>query len=46
MMLNRIYKCYNYEVKKGKKIDNIIKDLLINDVYCRLTITDCFNKYF
>ena len=44
--VNRVYKCYNYEVKKGKRIDNIIKDLLINDTYYRLTITDCFNKYF
>jgi hypothetical protein len=32
--------------KKGKKIDMIIRDLTENDVYKRITITDCIHKYF
>jgi len=42
----RVYECFNYEKKKGKKIDMIIRDLTENDVYKRITITDCIHKYF
>jgi len=42
----KVYECFNCEKKKGKKIDNIIKDLVENNVYKRLTITKCLEKYF
>ena len=43
---NVVYNCYNNQKKSGKKIDKIIKSLLINDVYDRLTINECLNTYF
>ena len=32
--------------KTEKKIDRIIKSLLVNDVQDRLTITECLSTYF
>ena len=43
---NVVYYCYNNEKKTEKKIDRIIKSLLINDVQDRLTITECLSTYF
>ena len=38
--------CYNYELKREIKIDNIISDLLENDVFTRITVTAILDKYF
>lgn len=43
---NIVYGCYNNERKKGKIIDKIIDDLVENDVFKRLTVRECLNKYF
>lgn len=43
---NKFYECFNYEKKKGKKLNAIINDLNENDVYQRLTVDQCLNKYF
>lgn len=43
---NVFYECFNYEKKMGKRIDNIIADLLESNCHKRITISDCFNKYF
>ena len=43
---NKIYYCFSLEKTLGIKIDNIIKTLLNYDIYNRLTITDCYKKYF
>ena len=40
------YFCYDFEKKNGYKLNNIINDLLEKDVYKRITIIDCKNKYF
>lgn len=38
--------CYNYDLKREIKIDNIISDLLENDVLTRMTVTEILDKYF
>ena len=43
---NVVYNCYNNQKKSGNKIEKIIKSLLINDVYDRLTINECLATYF
>ena len=43
---NRIYLCYNSEVNKGEKLEDIKKDLLEPNCWTRKTITECLNKYF
>ena len=43
---NRSCYCYNYELKREIKIDNIISDLLENDVLIRMTVTEILNKYY
>lgn len=42
----KIYSCYNCEKKGREKLENIIQDLLENDVNKRITITECYQKYF
>ena len=43
---NRKCYCFNYELQREKKIDNIISDLLENDVMIRMTIKEVLEKYF
>ena len=43
---NKLYGCWNTEKKSGRKIDKIVKDLLCNDVYMRITVSECYEKYF
>ena len=43
---NIVYNCYNNEKKSKRKIEKIINSLLINDIYDRLTITECLSAYF
>lgn len=43
--MHKIYMCFNNEKKKEKLLDNIISCLLENDVYKRLTIKQCINKF-
>lgn len=42
----KIYACYNNERKQNKKLNEIIDSLLHKDVYSRLTILQCIEKYF
>ena len=42
----QIYSCYNCEKSGREKMENIIQDLLENNVHKRITITDCYRKYF
>ena len=44
--LYRVYKYRNSEKSKGIKIDRLVSDLLNEDVFKRITISDCFIKYF
>lgn len=39
------YICFDNSQKR-QKIDNIISDLCCNDIIERITINDCYNKYF
>ena len=41
----KIYTCLNTEYKMGQKIQKIINDLLINNIYDRPTISMCMQKY-
>lgn len=43
---NVFIECFNYKRNMGKRINNIISDLLESDVHKRINITDCLNKYF
>lgn len=43
---NKQYICFNTERKLGYKIDSIISTLTENDVFKRLTITDCRKRFF
>ena len=43
---NKQYTCFNMERKLGNKIDKIISTLTENDVFKRLTITECRDMYF
>lgn len=43
--LNKQYACFNMERKLGYKIDYIISLLTENDVFKRLTITECRKKF-
>jgi serine/threonine protein kinase len=43
--MNKIYLCFNNEKKKENLLDNIISCLLENNVYERLTIEQCINKF-
>ena len=42
----KVYGCWNTERRLGRKIDSIAEDLLCNDVYMRITATQCLEKYF
>lgn len=42
----KVYGCWNTERRLGRKIDSIAADLLCNDVYMRITATQCLEKYF
>ena len=42
----KVYGCWNTERRLGHKIDSIAADLLCNDVYMRITATQCLEKYF
>ena len=44
--LYKVYKCLNLEKNKGIKIDRLISDLLNEDAFKRITISDCLIKYF
>tara|TARA_B110000238_G_C16114437_1_gene434150 strand:- start:262 stop:1176 length:915 start_codon:yes stop_codon:yes gene_type:complete len=41
----KVYSCYNNEKKLGRKLDGIIGCLLENDVYKRLTVAQCIDKF-
>lgn len=43
---NKTYSCYNFEKKKEIKLDKIISSLTENNVWNRLTIKECLEKYF
>lgn len=43
---NRIYICFNTEKKSKKKLQQVIDSLIENDVYKRITISECLKKYF
>ena len=42
----KVYACYNNERRTNKKLSEILDSLLNNDVYSRLTILQCIEKYF
>jgi serine/threonine protein kinase len=42
----KTYCCYNYETQSQNKLKNIIDDLLNKNVFDRITIQQCFIKYF
>ena len=43
---NVIYCCYNFEKNNEIKLNNIIMNLTKSNVYKRITIQQCLNKYF
>ena len=43
---NYIPNCFNWYGKTEKRVKNIMNDLLENDVQKRITIQECYEKYF
>ena len=41
-----IYMCINFEKRKETKIREIISLLIHDNVYNRISIEECYNKYF
>jgi serine/threonine protein kinase len=43
---NKVYYCYNGEMNVGERLDVIIQALCHDNVYKRISITECFDLYF
>ena len=43
---NRVYIFFNTEKKNRKKLQQVINSLIENDVYKRITISECLKRYF